>query len=137
MKLSPGTDVEMLEALSISDRLEEEVDDKALGVVEDQLTPMEPPPSKERPPTKTVTIQPARTKKAEVSDNWNDNLSDDEKDDSVSQTGDRGPGTNGSTGTSSTLDTDAVLGGKGLLQVLQTFKMLQAEFNQKFKAMWA
>lgn len=141
MKLSPGTDVEMLEALSISDRLDEEVDERALGVVEDQLTPPKPPPSKERPPTKSVTIQPARTKKAEVSDNWDDNLSDDEKDDSVFQARDSGPGqhqcTNGSTGTSLASDTDTVLEDKGLLQVLQAFKMLQAEFNQKFKAMWA
>lgn len=141
MKLSPGTDVEMLETLSSGDRLEEEVDEKALGVVEDQLTSMELPQSKGKPPAKPIAIRPAKAKKAKISNNWDDDLSDDEEDDCVSQTGDIGPGqyqsTNGSVDPSLTPDTDAVLKGQGLSEVLQAFKMLQVGFNGKFKAMWA
>jgi ATP-dependent RNA helicase DDX60 len=132
--LSPGTDVDMLETMGSGDRLEEEVDEKALGaVLEDQLASMELPPSKGRQPAKPVALRPANTKKANVSENWDDDLSDD---DGCFQTGEN-QSTNGSADPFLTPDTHAVLEGQGLLQVLQAFKLLQLEFNEKFKAMWA
>ncbi|EED11862.1 DEAD/DEAH box helicase, putative [Talaromyces stipitatus ATCC 10500] len=137
MKLSPRIDVDMLETLGSGDRLEEEMDENALGSVENQLTSMNLPPSKEKQPVKPVAIRLAKTK-ANVLENWDDDLIDDEEDNRVSQTGDSGfTQYHGSADPFLTPDTDVVLSSQGLLQVLQAFKMLQVEFNEKFKAMWA
>ncbi|KAL4797903.1 DEAD/DEAH box helicase [Aspergillus venezuelensis] len=142
MKLSPGTDCEMLETSGAGDAYEDELDGDALGVSDDVTESSAPPPVKEKQTAAILPTRPTKVKKKPVADSWEDEMSDEtprdwEAEDTSPDSQGTSPRQAGSTGSSTQTSADAVLDGKGLLQVLQTFKMLQAEFNAKFKAIWA
>ncbi|KAL4949190.1 hypothetical protein BDW69DRAFT_174923 [Aspergillus filifer] len=142
MKLSPGTDCEILEAMGAGDAYEDEVDDDALGVSEDPTESSALQPAKKKQFSVTLPESPAKGKKKPVADSWEDEMSDEtpsdwEAEDTSPDSQGTSPRQAGSTRSSTQTSADAVLDDKGLLQVLQTFKMLQTEFNAKFKAIWA
>ncbi|KAL4931974.1 putative DEAD/DEAH box helicase [Aspergillus undulatus] len=145
MKLSPGTDPEMLETMGVGDAFDEELEDKAFEGADFQTKTPEPQLTRGRPSISTSAILPAKAKakKKPVADSWEDEVSEDdlsdwEKEDSTSESQGNTSRTPQSSDPSSRQGSpDAVLEDKGFLQVLQGFRMLQAEFNEKFKAMWA
>lgn len=143
MKLSPGIDTDMLEAMGSGDAMDDEGDDRILEETESSSKVPKASASKGKQPTAPAAI-PTRTKKARVADSWEDELSDSEDEDDKSDNlkenrapGSKGPQSQQSSGDSSQNATDAVLEGKGLLQVLHAFKLLQGEFDEKFRAIWA
>ncbi|KAJ0420584.1 hypothetical protein BJY00DRAFT_313002 [Aspergillus carlsbadensis] len=178
MKLSPGSDTDLLDAMGCGDGSGDEVDEDvpdAVGRMDGSLSL----PLRGQQDTKASVGIAKKPKQSKVADNWDDDLSDDSEDakasgdasqedkepevpeswDDPSDNSDdkfstvpgqinrnaespsnksqqrfrgrtRGTGRNNA-------DADAFLEGEGLLQVLRAFKMLQAEFNGKFKAIWA
>ncbi|KAL4787969.1 hypothetical protein BJX76DRAFT_368295 [Aspergillus varians] len=138
MKLSPGTDCEMLDTMGSGDAIEEELEDRALGAVGGPISPAELPPSKGKQPAGAAATRPAQTKKPKVSDNWDDDLSgDDEESHAPSPRNNVTRQSRNESEPFSKPDADANFQGQGLIQVLQAFKFVQAEFNEKFKEMWA
>ncbi|KAL4912359.1 DEAD/DEAH box helicase [Aspergillus aurantiobrunneus] len=142
MKLSPGTDCEMLEIMGSGDAFEDELDDRVLGAAEGPKQSELPTSSKGRQPVVTAATRSAKTKKTEVADSWEDEISDEDEENRAVQSGDNvSEKSQNNSGSSDPLlemkDAVAVIEGKGLLQVLQAFRMLKEEFDEKFKAIWA
>ncbi|KAL4968332.1 putative DEAD/DEAH box helicase [Aspergillus stella-maris] len=142
MKLSPGTDCEMLEAMGAGDAYEDEIDDDAQGASEVPTESSPLSPAKNKQSSVILPERPVKAKRKPVADSWEDEMSDEtpsdwEAEDTSPDSQGTSPRQTGSTGSLTQTSADAVLDGKGLLQVLQTFKMLQTEFNAKFKAIWA
>ncbi|KAL4939941.1 hypothetical protein BDV06DRAFT_213885 [Aspergillus oleicola] len=141
MKLSPGTDCEMLEPLGAGAAYEDELDDEALGAT-DMPTEASAPPAKGKQSSAMLPNRSAPAKKKPIADSWEDEMSDEvpsdwEAEDISADSQSTSPRQAASSESSTQSSPNAVLDGKRLLQVLQGFKLLQAEFNQKFEAIWA
>ncbi|PWY75483.1 DEAD/DEAH box helicase [Aspergillus heteromorphus CBS 117.55] len=130
LKLSPGTDLDMIDATGSGDAHEIDLDDKIIDATPDRSTgiagrPSAPAQAKAQAAL-APTPAPVKKKKAKVADSWDDDMSDSssEEEEEVKP---------------AKLETTPVdkLGDKGFLQVLKAFKLLQEEFNGKFRAMWA
>ncbi|KAL4987838.1 hypothetical protein BDW68DRAFT_177452 [Aspergillus falconensis] len=142
MKLSTGFDPDLLETMESGD---DELDDKLLEVSESDGSqkPLNlPPRSQPAANTRTDVSNGKTPKKMKVADSWDDSCSDD------SDAGSNTPGQHGKDSEKAQQpkgpannqvnnDADAFLEGEGFLQVLMAFRMLQEEFNTKFRAIWA
>ncbi|OJZ84331.1 hypothetical protein ASPFODRAFT_82687 [Aspergillus luchuensis CBS 106.47] len=138
LKLSPNIDLDLLEVAGSGDVHEIDLDDSAYGANDPQpgttaksaKLPQVRMQATTKPPLTSASANP---KKAKVADSWEDELNDDEESENkVPEREENAKATNNPT--SSTLPSDTE---QGFLQVLRAFRMLQAEFNEKFKAMWA
>ncbi|KAL3478688.1 hypothetical protein BJX99DRAFT_269117 [Aspergillus californicus] len=135
MKLSPGVDPDMLETMGGGDLLEEELEDKVIRAADAPLKL--PIPAARGQPSAPIN-RSVKVKKTLVAENWDDSSSGDGEDDEEHRTSEAGGDKESqSPKTMTSSDTDADLKDQGLLQVLKAFKMLQEEFNIKFKAIWA
>ncbi|GLA84308.1 hypothetical protein AtubIFM56815_008520 [Aspergillus tubingensis] len=138
LKLSPNIDLDLLDVAGSGDVHEIDLDDNAY----DASDPLPGTATKSanlprvrmqattKPP---LTSASANSKKAKVADSWEDELSaDEESENKVPERKEKAKATDNPTSSALPSDTE-----KGFLQVLRAFRMLQAEFNEKFKAMWA
>lgn len=133
LKLTPGTDTDMIDLTGTGDLHEGEIDDKAIEA--EYGGPAEAVPAsgtlplraKQAPPT----VSPAApvTQKAKVVDSWDDGLSDEE--DPVPETNVSKP--KGAFKVPKAWNEREY----GIVTVLKGFKILQRDFNEKFKKMWA
>lgn len=148
LKLAPNTDADMLDTIGSGDAYEDELDKRAMEVegFSSEVTPASQQKighSRSQSGKDSVVIAPIKAKKAKVSDNWDDELSDDEVSGSLKLASNLSEGTKDSSDHSSVTASNSddtrneVLDEQRLLKVLKAFKLLQAEFNGKFKAMWA
>ncbi|RAK96957.1 putative DEAD/DEAH box helicase [Aspergillus ibericus CBS 121593] len=161
LKLSPNTDLDLLDVAGSGDNHELSLDDNAIDA--DQSSPS-PSPSSGRTTklagrtsataqskAKTPLAQGpiAKAKKPKVADSWEDEMMDDnpsENVDNVPKAPEKsttnakqkqGKGTSSIAPTQQSSDSFSDFNEKEFLQVVKAFRMLQAEFNEKFKAMWA
>ncbi|KAL4807595.1 DEAD/DEAH box helicase [Aspergillus unguis] len=141
LKLSPGTDTDMLDAMGSGDVLEDEWDDK---VFEADRSSMVPQMSEAlgRQPAGASASRLLKAKKTKVVDSWEDNLSDSDDAHELSDNNKDNRASESRVASTSDYSMDhqdagGVIEGKGLLQVLHAFRLLQTEFNEKFKAIWA
>ncbi|EIT79941.1 putative helicase, DEAD-box superfamily [Aspergillus oryzae 3.042] len=159
LKLSPNTDPDLLDIMGSGDAHEEELD---ISFAKEKVSEPENKPLKSsKNKTKGLPKQPSpsmpvKVKKPKVAESWEDEVSDDEpnpeeKEETTTDLAQETPGNlkrktrkkNTSIHAQSTnvIDHDSfgsiVLDGQGVSLVLEAFRMLQAEFNDKFKAMWA
>ncbi|KAE8377830.1 hypothetical protein BDV26DRAFT_203452 [Aspergillus bertholletiae] len=159
LKLSPGTDPDLLDVMGGGDAHEEKLD---ISLAKEEVSE---PEDKTLKPSKTqkngLPKQPspsvlAKAKKHKVAESWEDNVSDDElsteekkeamldlakeaPSDLKRSTEQRNTSTHepNSNMTNHNSLATTVLDSQGVSQILEAFRMLQAEFNGKFKAMWA
>ncbi|GAT25235.1 DEAD/DEAH box helicase [Aspergillus luchuensis] len=138
LKLSPSIDLDLLDVAGSGDVHEIDLDDSAYDAndplpgtaAKSAHLPQVRMQATTKPPLTSASANP---KKAKVADSWEDELNDDEESENkVPEREENAKATNNPT--SSTLPSDTE---QGFLQVLRAFRMLQAEFNEKFKAMWA
>ncbi|RAK85618.1 DEAD/DEAH box helicase [Aspergillus costaricaensis CBS 115574] len=138
LKLSPNIDLDLLDVAGSGDVHEIDLDDNAYAAndplpgtaAKSANLPQVRMQATTKPPLTSASANP---KRAKVADSWEDELSDDEESENkVPEREGNAKATNNPT--SSTLPSDIE---QGFLQVLRAFRMLQAEFNEKFKAMWA
>ena len=159
LKLSPSTDQDLLDIMGSGDAHEEDLD---ISLTKEEVSePKDKTPQSSRyqkmglPKTPSPSM-PVKAKKPKVAESWEDEVSDDEpnrekREETTSGLAQQTLGNmkenkkkkNTSFHAQSTNVTDhvcpasTVLEGQGVSLVLEAFKMLQAEFNDKFKAMWA
>ncbi|KAL4883392.1 DEAD/DEAH box helicase [Aspergillus karnatakaensis] len=144
LKLTPGNDVgpDILEAVGAGDVFEEGSDESPFDATIANTKVSNPPADKKGQSNEPVVSRLPKGEKAEVADNWDDDLSDDDQD-SVSAPEDDIPAKENAqkrvrgASSSNEHDTHSGLKGEGLPQVLLAFEMLREEFDAKFKAMWA
>ncbi|OQU93957.1 hypothetical protein CLAIMM_00390 [Cladophialophora immunda] len=161
LKLSIPTGAEMGDIMGFGDMRESELDDKALEAgSKDKDTPSSwALPSREVPKQESTSTEAGSSiVKKKPADSWEDELSDDGEED-VAGTNGAIPGTMGEAVKAAKLEkkrlangtrsaraqtqeaksdaSEAEIGDGNLLMVLKAFTMLQDEFNQKFRAMWA
>lgn len=148
LKLSPSSDIDMIDVLGDGDAHEEELDEKAI----------EKQPEVSSAPLMTTPIvlaakpdgssEQARNGKKAVMDSWEDDLDDDDDDnDELVRSMSNKPPKDKQKDIESkftahqedneAFDMSGGEKGEGILNVLKAFRLLQAEFNGKFKAMWA
>ncbi|KAK5152342.1 hypothetical protein LTR04_006425 [Oleoguttula sp. CCFEE 6159] len=124
MKLSPGTDMDMLDVMGNLDAHEEAEDDKIVNAE----SPASTLPIMEKAQQSAV---PVVKKKTKAVDDWEEAADDEEAKAAKNRT-------NGSNGVddlgAAAWDKDS---DEGLMRVLRAFQKLNTEFNTKFKAMWA
>ncbi|EFR05209.1 DEAD/DEAH box helicase [Nannizzia gypsea CBS 118893] len=160
LKLSPDTDVSILDAMGTGDTQENELDAAAIQVAAEvtnskNLKVVERGgAAKGLPNSKAIPITTTQARKQWVADNWEDGEESDESDgrslESTTKKGklkkerksEKKKGTIGKEKQQALRDessSTAVYDGQGsdIANVLQGFKLLQEEFNRKFKAMWA
>lgn len=134
LKLNQVTADDMTDILGSGDRVENVMDDEILGSDEhhqDQNLELIARGSAQQP-IQSVPYRPT-SNKGDILDNWDDNTTESDEEDRASQSVTENPeGKN-----LHLADTDDAGQGQGLLRVLHAFKMLQSEFDEKFKAMWA
>lgn len=149
LKLSPDTDANMLDVVGGGEAHETELDQKVgeLNLNDTPVSHSESVPKTQKPTSSTSTATAgAAPKKKKVAESWDDEISDAE-----SPPEDVG----GSAHSSKATEKEAINGNpggqpgdaddysepawenSGILQVLKAFKLLQQEFDQKFKEMWA
>ncbi|KAF3481035.1 uncharacterized protein GIQ15_03794 [Arthroderma uncinatum] len=138
LKLSPGTDADILDAIGSGDAHEGEVDLRAMQEATENMK-LKGPGALDLRMTATAPTSPSSpapittTRKKKVADSWEDEAEDDEADEKAAIEAERPPPPEEADGTPAASDR----GNAGIYDVLRGFKLLQAEFNQKFKAMWA
>ncbi|KAL4898860.1 hypothetical protein BDW74DRAFT_184329 [Aspergillus multicolor] len=143
MKLSPGLDPDVLETMGSSYTMEYDSDGEYLETSEsgNSIKPVDLPlQSQTTTNSKARILSKTKSKISKVADNWDDSSSDDsDVDAGTSGQSDKGTPSQqfNSADTPWNDDADAFLEGEGLLQVLRAFRMLQAEFNAKFRAIWS
>ncbi|CEN62965.1 hypothetical protein ASPCAL09593 [Aspergillus calidoustus] len=141
MKLTPGMDTDLLDSMGGADASDDELDAGA-GSKPVNL------PLRGQPDAKAGVAMAKQRKQSKVADSWDDDLSDNsdkkfstapghinhaaESLDEKSKQQFRGPSHDRRSN-----EADDFLEGEGLLQVLRAFKMLQKEFNDRFRAIWA
>ncbi|KJK62905.1 hypothetical protein P875_00034257 [Aspergillus parasiticus SU-1] len=159
LKLSPNADPDLLDIMGSGDAHEEELD---ISFAKEEVSEPEDKTLKSsKNKTKGLPKQPSpsmpiKAKKPEAAESWEDEVSDDEPnpEEKEAATTDLAQETLGNlkrntrkkntsihTQSTNVIDHDSfgstVLDGQGFFQVLEAFRMLQAEFNDKFKAIWA
>ncbi|CAK4000049.1 P-loop containing nucleoside triphosphate hydrolase [Lecanosticta acicola] len=141
MKLSEGSDMDMLDIMGRMDAHEEEEDDKIAAVEEQQSEASGPSIADsgisgmmpERPKTAAAPTK----KQSKNAESWEDLAGDDDDDaDGADSTARRELGEQAEA-LAQELSAWEGEGGEGLKNVLKAFQKLHAEFNIKFKAMWA
>ncbi|KAH8433897.1 putative DEAD/DEAH box helicase [Aspergillus melleus] len=151
LKLAPNTDPDMLDTRGSGDAYEDELDRQDIegGNPSSESSSSHQSVTHARGQSTKVSgnIAPAKPKKSKVSENWDDGLSDDEASDNLEQASNFSRGTISPSEKASSSAPDSersdshsqneVLEEQRLLKVLKGFKLLQAEFNEKFRAMWA
>ncbi|KKK19142.1 hypothetical protein ARAM_001410 [Aspergillus rambellii] len=164
LKLSPNTDPCLLETMGSGDALEEESDNKAFEAAEGHIRMPDSYRKESRPTVQPKAKHPGSTSfkdkdkdSSDVAENWDDALSDEDNNKENTSHGVLNVATNKSKKTerknpnppketmkhdtskqtSNTNAGDTVLEGAGIMQVLQAFRMLQQEFNNKFRVTWA
>ncbi|PWY93852.1 DEAD/DEAH box helicase [Aspergillus sclerotioniger CBS 115572] len=155
LKLSNNTDMDLLDVAGSGDNRELSLEDDAVDT--GQSSPGKTTKTagrisatmQSKPKTPISPGPSARPKKSKVADSWEDELSDEDpsqKDDEISKGSEKpirttnqlkGKGKNNVASAQRNSDSRTEFNEMEFLQVLQAFKMLQAEFNAKFKAMWA
>lgn len=142
MKISEGSDMDMLDIMGRMDAHEEEEDDR-VAAVEEQASEASGPSAAdsgialpERPNAGVSGKGSAPTKKqAKEADSWEDLAEgQDEKDDLIARKELGGQAEELAKELPSAWDGE---GGEGLKNVLKAFQKLHADFNVKFRAMWA
>ncbi|KAI1973257.1 hypothetical protein LOZ51_005071 [Ophidiomyces ophidiicola] len=144
LQLSSNVDVDMIDVMGGGDAHENELDDHVIengapvtthgaasaGVlpIRQQQVPTAAP-LQSNPPTQ-------KTKK-KVTESWDDDLSDDSEDNGEFSDGYSDVKKSNNQGDTPSIETSNVSSVNDLLLVLKAFRMLQSEFNQKFRAMWA
>ncbi|KAE8307925.1 hypothetical protein BDV41DRAFT_568673 [Aspergillus transmontanensis] len=159
LKLSPNADPDLLDIMGSGDAHEEELD---ISFAKEEISEPEDKTLKSsKNKTKGLLKQPSpsmpiKAKKPEAAESWEDEVSDDEPnpEEKEATTTDLAQETLGNlkrntrkkntsihTQSTNVIDHDSfgstLLDGQGFFQVLEAFRMLQAEFNDKFKAIWA
>lgn len=141
MKLSPGVDPGLVDAMGSDDISECESDEIIFDECDDPPQSVDLP-LHPKPAAHGTVIVSRKPKQTEVVENWDDYLSsdDDNETDTLGETDKNiedvrnenpqaaGQGSNVS---------EAFLENEGLLQVLRAFRMLQEDFNSKFRSIWA
>ena len=155
LKLSPNTDLDLLDVAGSGDNHELDLDDGLIDASQSS-------PGKATKPAGriSIAIQPkpktpfssgltAKPKKPKVADSWEDELSDRDPSEDVDKISkepgksiantqqQKGKGYNNVASAQCNSENTREFDEKGFLEVLKAFKMLQADFNAKFKAMWA
>jgi hypothetical protein len=140
MKLSPGMDTDLLDSMGGADASEDELDGKVLKSMN--------LPLRGQPLPKAGVAMAKQPKQSKVADSWDDDVSEN-SDEEIStapkhvnhtaESPDEGSKQQfrSSTHDKGSNDADAFLEDEGLLQVLRVFRMLQAEFDARYRAIWA
>lgn len=115
MKLSPTSDADMIDVMGSGDAREEQEDDKAIEKQEAQKAAPGREEAKEKP---TEVLDESN----DVPDSW----------DTSAPSNTAAVGRDQSPSTSENVEKE-----NGLPKVLKAFELLQEEFNEKFKKMWA
>ncbi|PYI11968.1 DEAD/DEAH box helicase [Aspergillus sclerotiicarbonarius CBS 121057] len=159
LKLSPNTDLDLLDVAGSGDNHELDLDDNAIDASQLSHSPSSGRTTKpagrasvtvqSTPNTPSASRSTAKPKKPKVADSWEDELSDENPSEMVDKVPDapgksitnskqkKGKGKSTVASTPQSSDSPCDFDEKEFLQVLKAFRMLQAEFNEKFKAMWA
>jgi len=135
MKMTDGTDMEMLDIMGRMDAHEEEEDDK-VAAVEQQSEASGPSiaDSAIALPERTKAAPPTK-KQAQNAESWEDLAGDDDEGE-IDSTTKREMGAQAEELERELSAWDGQ-GGEGLKTVLRTFQKLSVEYNIRFKAMWA
>ena len=126
-KLSPDADLDLLDTIGSGEAREEELDFSEARDL--------PKPARRQNKIHRRQLAPSNPTKAqrfEVAESWEDEVSDQEPKE-VAEKKEAGKGMTAEDHT----QMNAVLNAQEMSQVLKAFRMLQGEFNDKFKAMWA
>lgn len=141
MKMTEGSDMDMLDVMGGMDAHEEEEDDK-VAAVEDQQSEMSGPSAADSGvvlPERAKPKEAPTKKQAKNADSWEDLAGDEEEKEKAEA----------AAATEKQLEDEAdellgngaawegARGGEGLKNVLKAFTALHKEFSVKFKAMWA
>jgi ATP-dependent RNA helicase DDX60 len=153
LKLSLTTGTEMLDVMGSGDMRESEVDERVLeteSANECTISSSMLPIHEKTEQGSTSSKAPSALRRKKLADSWDDEVSDDmaENDGGIPETigealkaakAEKKRFGKGMKQTKEVEDDGEALelGDGELLMVLKAFTMLQAEFNQKFKAMWA
>ena len=142
LKLSPSTDVDMIDTLGLGDAHEEEIN---ADLVEFGHETMDPTSSSTNPAPTAFTpgrISKATKKKNKVSDSWEDDMSDEDNSPDCSEASLHSKHTNNIEKVEEIDDETEMLSnlnGKeaSIMKVLKAFSLLRGEFDKKFKVMRA
>ncbi|PLB45008.1 DEAD/DEAH box helicase [Aspergillus steynii IBT 23096] len=149
LKFAPNTDTDMLDVQGSGDAYDEELDKRAMEAGDsssDVLSESHQKAShrKNQSGGGSAVTAPVKAKKSKVSENWDDELSDEETSENPELDISSSPGITGQSNGRTTASNSEmsgtqheVLEEQRLLKVLTGFRLLQSEFNGKFKAMWA
>ncbi|EPS30640.1 hypothetical protein PDE_05592 [Penicillium oxalicum 114-2] len=147
LKLTPDTDLDMLDVMGQGEAYELELDDEGIEFDEKMTVPNQA--ARAQSP-KTIMASPApaartKSKSSLVAENWDDDLSDapnevDEEPEAPSPWKTRAARREGKKLPKATVQKSSAASDSEdgrILLVLKAFKMLQSEFNEKFRAFWA
>ncbi|KAI9039192.1 putative DEAD/DEAH box helicase [Aspergillus affinis] len=145
-KLAPNTDPDILDTRGCGDAYDDELDSEDIEA--GNLTPENSSSSHQqmthgrgRSANASGNSAPIKPTKSKIPESWDDELSDEETSDNLEQGFHSSNSPSGSSvpnsGTGDSHSQNGVLEEQRLLKVLKGFRLLQAEFNDKFRAMWA
>ncbi|KAF2165304.1 hypothetical protein M409DRAFT_67177 [Zasmidium cellare ATCC 36951] len=139
MKLSEGSDMDMLDIMGRMDTHEEEEDDK-VAAVEDQASEISAPSAADSGvalPERAKPKEAPTKKQAKNADSWEDLAGDEEAEEEADEATKKQIAAEEAEellGNGASWEGE---GGEGLKNVLKAFQTLHAQFNVKFRAMWA
>lgn len=126
-KLSPEADLDLLDTIGSGEAREEELD---FSEARDLPKPARQQNKIHR--RQLARSSPTKAQRFEVAESWEDEVSDQEPKE-VAEKKEAGKGMTAEDHT----QMNSVLDAQEMSQVLKAFRILQGEFNDKFKAMWA
>ncbi|KAH0428180.1 DEAD/DEAH box helicase [Colletotrichum camelliae] len=121
-------DAAMIDVMDVADVIDGEADNEGVGYFNDSRAPET---SAAVPQTQNTKSKPKPKSEGEVPESWMDS---DDSDDEANDSSDMNTSTDESSGAPASRDEDD---GTGLVKVYRAFRLLQQEFDEKFRKVWA